>query len=137
MLSHITEAATIIIPISTECGMYTVCAVWLIRCRTQPHVVIQFFRHLLHWKLLLSYPVEFPVKSRMLTDGDLQRPAQHPCIDYFFDFLYRHIHSITVSIKSKPCLYSDNIAVLASTLLDLCWPADGTWDRSFTPDSVT
>ncbi|MPN42473.1 hypothetical protein SDC9_190030 [bioreactor metagenome] len=84
MLSHISQSSAIVIPVSAEGAMYPVCVVWLVRCRPQPHVIIQLFGDGLWFQVSLTHPEEFPVEPGVLADGHLQWPAQHAAVDQFF-----------------------------------------------------
>src|SRR5690554_3274663 len=75
VLTHITQATTVIIPVSTEGLMHAVCVVRFVWCRPEPHVIVQLLRNRLWFQMRFPNPVELPVESGMLADGYLQGPT--------------------------------------------------------------
>jgi hypothetical protein len=63
VLSHISETATVIIPIATESIMSTMSVIWLIRSWSEPEVIVKSRRDRLRNEILLSSPEELPCEA--------------------------------------------------------------------------
>ena len=60
MLTHIGQAASVIVEVSAEGLVGTVYIIRFIGCGAEPEVVIQLFGNGLYLQVFLSYPVELP-----------------------------------------------------------------------------
>src|SRR5690606_581131 len=69
----------------------------------------------------------------MLADSHFQWPSEHTCIDHFFDFLDRHIHSVEIGIKAEPRVQTENIPMLSHRFFHNLALADRTRHRLLTP----
>ena len=106
----------------------------LVRRRTQPHVVVQLCRHLLRLQILLAYPVEFPVETRMLRDGHLQWPTQQSALYQLLQWFHRRAQTIELIREAEPRVDAEHTSVLLHSLAHPLALAYGACHRLLTPD---
>ena len=134
VLAHIAQTTAVVIPITTESGMYTMRVVWLVRSRAQPHVIIQFGRNRFRSQVFLAYPEELPSKAGSTGDSHLQWPAQQTAIHQFLQRLDGSTQAIEIVLETEPGIQTENAVVLFHRFHHTLPFANGTGHRLFTPD---
>ena len=112
VLTHIAEAASVVVPIAAEGGVHAMTVVGLIWSRAEPHIVVEFLRHRFGHQVLLAHPVEFPSKSGSTGDSYFQRPSKQTAINEFFQRFHCGAKSIEIIFKTEPSIETENAVVL-------------------------
>ena len=137
MLTHVSQSASIIIPVTAEIDVHTVGVVGFERGRSQPAVVVQDIRYGLRGEIGLSDPVEFPVEAGCFADGDGERPSEHAGFDEFLDRFGRHLHSIEILLEAEPGIEPEHASVLLYSFYEFLSFADRPGHGFLTPDVLT
>src|SRR5690606_35407185 len=116
VLTHITQSATVVIPITAEGPVDPMLIVRLVGCWTEPFFVIKLGGYRFRLQICSSYPEKLPVKSGMSAHGDLKRPTQHAAIYQLFDWFNSRIHAIEIGIKPEPGIQAEDPSMLLHRL---------------------
>ena len=112
MLSHISKATAIIIPITAECLMHAMFVIWFIWSGSEPHIIIEVSGHYLWAQIIFSHPEEFPIKTCKARYCNLKRPSQETGIDKFFQETHLSTKSIESICKTEPGVKSEDTTIL-------------------------
>ena len=137
VLSHVSQAAGLVVPVAAESLVNTMRIVRLVRSRPEPHVVVKFSRNRLRHKIFLSCPEEFPGKARGSGDPHGQWPAQKPALHEFLKRLHRCSKAIERVLEAEPCVQTEDTAVLVDRLHNFLPLADRACHRLFAPDVLS
>ena len=135
MLTHVAQAASIIVPVSPEGAVDAVRVVRLVRCGPEPEVVIEFIRDGLRCQVGAADPIELPVEAGRGVEGDLERTvAQHPVHHGLADVLHRNTHAVEVVLEAEPGVEAEDALVLLHGGHDGTTLGDGPGHGLLAPD---
>ena len=134
---HIAKTTSIVIPVTTECLVCTVLVVGLVRCGTQPQIVIKILGDRLLNQVLLTYPEELPVKACVTRDCNLQRPTQYTAVNQLLQRLNGCTQAVESILETEPSVKAEDTAILTNCLHNLLTLTDGTCHRLLAPDILT
>lgn len=135
MLSHIAEAACVIIPISAERTMRAVLVVGLPRRRAEPHIPVECLGADFRREVNLTRPVELPAKTLTGAEDALDGAlAQNPVFNYLADGLYRRAHAVEAARETEPRVKAEHSALSLDVFHDALAFAHCAGHRLFAPD---
>ena len=134
VLTHITETAGLVVPISAETLVYTVGMIRLHRSRSKPHVIVKLLRNRLRLKVFTSCPIELPGESRSSGDPDGERPTEKSAVHELLQRLDGGTKSIEGVLETEPSVETEYAAILVYRLNHLLTFTDSPCHRLLTED---
>ena len=105
--------------------------IWLYRSRSEPHVVVEFFRNRLRLEVGLARPVEFPCETSRSGDPDRQRPAQESAVNKLLEWFHRGSETVESVLEAEPGVKPEYPSVLMYRFDYLLTFPDGPRHRFF------